>query len=84
MVVGRFLQFVRRMLRDTGGASFVFVAAAIGPLVGFVGLSTDAARGYLVKARLSQALDASGLAGAQSTFDTSLLQADILKYFNAN
>lgn len=72
------------MLRDTGGASFIFVAAAIVPLVGFVGLSTDAARGYLVKARLSQALDASGLAGAQSTFDTSLLAADIQKYFNAN
>ena len=84
MVVGRFLVFMRRMLRDTGGASFVFVAAAIVPLVGFVGLSTDAARGYLVKARLSQALDASGLAGAQSTFDASLLQADIEKYFNAN
>lgn len=84
MAVGRFLGFIRRMLRDTGGASFLFVAAAIVPLVGFVGLSTDAARGYLVKARLSQALDASGLAGAQSTFDTSLLQADIQKYFNAN
>ncbi|MHA1538574.1 MAG: VWA domain-containing protein [Alphaproteobacteria bacterium] len=84
MLAERIFGFIRRMLRDTGGASFVFVAAAIVPLVGFVGLSTDAARGYLVKARLSQALDASGLAGAQSTHDTSLLQADILKYFNAN
>ena len=84
MVVGRFLDFIRRMLRDSGGASFIFVAAAIVPLMGFVGLSTDAARGYLVKARLSQALDASGLAGAQSTFDLTLLQADILKYFNPN
>ncbi|MDH3234898.1 MAG: pilus assembly protein TadG-related protein, partial [Alphaproteobacteria bacterium] len=53
-------------------------------MVGFIGLGTDAARGYLVKARLSQALDAAGLAGAQNATDNTLLQQDILMFFNSN
>ncbi|HUT49105.1 MAG TPA: pilus assembly protein TadG-related protein [Alphaproteobacteria bacterium] len=84
MFMSRWTNFFRSLLRDTGGASIVFVAAAIVPMVGFIGLGTDAARGYLVKARLSQALDAAGLAGAQNATDTTLLQQDILMFFNAN
>lgn len=60
-----------------------FVALAIIPLIGFIGLATDAARGYIVKSRLSYALDAAGLAGGRVVFSPTR-DDDILMYFNAN
>lgn len=84
MFMSRWIAQFRALLRDTGGASIVFVAAAIIPLVAFIGMGTDAARGYLVKARLSQALDAAGLAGAQHATNATLLQQDVQMFFNSN
>jgi Mg-chelatase subunit ChlD len=84
MILRRLAGFFRRLLGETQGSSLVFVAAAIIPLVGFVGLGTDAARGYLVKARLNKALDAAGLAGAQNVYDTTLLEQDIQMFFSSN
>jgi Flp pilus assembly protein TadG len=84
MFMSRCINFFRSLARDTGGASIVFVAASIVPLVAFIGFGTDTARGYLVKARLSQALDAAGLAGAQNASDATLLNQDIQMYFNSN
>lgn len=72
-----------RFLTDIGGASAVFVAIAIVPLVGFAGLATDTARGYLVKLRLSEALDAAGLAAARE-LDPAGRDADALMFFRAN
>lgn len=84
MLMSRWMAFLRSLLRDTGGASIVFVAASIIPLVAFIGFGTDAARGYMVKARLSQALDAAGLAGAQHATNATLLGEDIQMFFNSN
>jgi len=84
MLMSRWMTFFRSLLRDTGGASIVFVAASIIPLVAFIGFGTDAARGYMVKARLSQALDAAGLAGAQHATNPTLLGEDIQMFFNSN
>ena len=47
------------------GAVSAVVALSIAPMVATVGLAIDTARGYLVKARLSQAIDAAGLAGGR-------------------
>jgi Flp pilus assembly protein TadG len=69
--------------RDQRGNVAVIVGAAIIPLIGALGLATDTARGYLVKARLSQALDAATLAGGKVYFSTQR-DADIKKYFAAN
>jgi Flp pilus assembly protein TadG len=70
---------------DEGGAVAVLVAAAIIPLVGALGLATDTARGYMVKARLSQALDAAALAGGKVMLSPDATRdADIEMYFNAN
>ncbi len=55
----------RRLRLDRRGAVAVFLAFAIVPLIGFIGIATDTARAYLVKSRLSSALDAAGLAGAE-------------------
>lgn len=75
---------LRAFAGNRRGAMVVLVAAAAIPLVGFLGVATDAARGYMVKARLSQALDAAGLAGAQVAHDPDLMQTDITNFFNAN
>ena len=69
--------------RDRRGGIAIFLATAIVPLVGFLGLAVDTTRGYLVKSRLSQALDAAGLAGGRVIFSANR-DADIQMYFAAN
>ncbi|MFQ5617798.1 MAG: VWA domain-containing protein [Rhodospirillales bacterium] len=73
----------RRLRLDRRGAVAVFLAFAIIPMIGFVGIATDTARAYLVKSRLSSALDAAGLAGGYSFF-LNTRDADIQMFFNAN
>lgn len=68
---------------DARGAVAVFVAGGIISMVGAVGLATDAARGYMVKARLSQALDSAALAGGREIFSPTR-DADIQMFFDAN
>ncbi len=80
----------RRFLGDEGGASLPLVAAVIIPVMGFIGLGVDASRGYLVKARLGDALDAAVLAAAHVTYssdsseDLAALQERLEMYFFAN
>ncbi len=69
--------------RDQAGGVIVFLAFAIVPLVGFIGIATDTARGYLVKSRLSSALDAAGLAGGK-VFFSETRDDDIRMFFDAN
>ena len=73
----------KHFIRDQRGAVAILVGAGIAVFVGFVGLSTDTARGYMVKAKLSEALDAAGLAGGK-TSDQTLRAADIDMFFKAN
>lgn len=72
-----------RFMRDRRGAVAVFVAIAIIPLIGFIGIGTDTARAMMVKSRLSSALDAAGLAGGKSFFSDTR-DADIQMFFEAN
>ena len=72
-----------RLWRDVGGASAVFVASAIIPMVGVVGLATDTTRAYLIKSQLSSAVDAAALAGGRAFFKPERNQI-IDGYFNAN
>ncbi len=72
-----------RLRSDRKGAVALFLAVAVIPLVGIVGIATDAARGYLVKSRLGQALDAAGLAGGRDIFSAQLGD-NIDMYFDAN
>lgn len=73
-----------RVLRTErcGGTSVMFAIVAA-PLVLAVGIGVDTARGYMVKSRLSSALDAAGLAGGRSFF-LATRDADIQMYFDAN
>ncbi len=79
----RLLGTVSAFRRDKRGNVAIIVGAAIIPLVGSLGLATDTARGYLVKARLSQALDAAALAGGKVFYSASR-DDDMLKFFKAN
>ncbi|WP_235302981.1 TadE/TadG family type IV pilus assembly protein [Sphingopyxis sp. MWB1] len=56
----------RKFLRDQGGNAFILTAAALIPIIGFVGSSVDIGRGYMAKLRLQQACDAGVLAGRRA------------------
>lgn len=76
---------LRAFRRDERGTTAVLVAAAIIPLIGALGLATDTARGFMVKARLSQALDAAALAGGKALFsDPAVRDAEVQMFFEAN
>lgn len=73
----------RRFGAETRGGLAPFVALSIIPLVAFVGIGTDTARGYILKSKLSYALDAAGLAGGRVIYSANR-DSDIQMYFNAN
>ena len=79
----RFGSLLHRFTAARRGTVAIFLAAAIVPLVGFMGLATDGARAYLVKSRLGEALDAAGLAGGQAVLETTF-EDDITMFFDAN
>ena len=74
---------IARLAACRRGGMAVFLAVAIVPVIGFVGIGTDVARAYLVKSRLSSALDAAALAGGRAYF-LPTRDTDIDMFFNAN
>ena len=74
---------LRRLAKDQRGAVMAIVGLAIIPLFAVIGLSIDAGRGYMLKSKLSYAIDAAGLAGGRA-FDTDLRETDITMFFEAN
>jgi Flp pilus assembly protein TadG len=79
----------RRYLRGESGAIAIYFGLSCIVFIGVAGLAVDAARGYLVKARLSEAIDAAALAGGkalQTANDpqNNKVRADALAFFNAN
>lgn len=79
----RLLRLLDRLAADRRGSVGFFLAVAIVPLLAAIGLSVDGARGWLVKARLSQAIDAAGLAGGRVMLADDR-DADIRMFFDAN
>ncbi len=76
---------LNRFARGQNGSAAVFVAFSMVVLVAAAGLALDAGRGYYLKARLSQAVDAAALAGGSSyVAGSSDYEAQIQKYFAAN
>jgi Mg-chelatase subunit ChlD len=82
-LIDKITKFLTRLGDCRRGGVAVFLALAIVPIVGFVGIGTDVARAYLVKSRLSSALDAAALAGGRSFF-LPTRDADIDMFFAAN
>ena len=74
---------IGRFSADRRGGIQILLGLLLIPLMGGIGLAIDASRGYLVKARLSEAVDAAALAGARSLhLDT--WQSDVDRFFLAN
>ncbi len=77
---------ISRFLRQERGSTIGLVAVSLLTLAAASGLALDAGRGYLIKSKLSQAVDAAALAGGRATSDGSVEAAkvQIEKYFQAN
>ncbi len=74
---------VRRFLRDRQGSYAILLALFLIPLLGAVGLAVDSARGYMIKSKLSYALDAAALAAGQLPSGSDA-QTEIDRFFAAN
>jgi Flp pilus assembly protein TadG len=74
---------LRRLLGDQRGALMAIMGLAVIPLFAAIGLAIDTGRGYMLKSKLSYAIDAAGLAGGRA-FDTDLREEDIMMFFEAN
>src|ERR1700743_3436921 len=89
MVVQRLSSALRGFLGHEQGSVAIYFGLSAIVFVGVAGLAVDAARGYLIKARLSEAIDPAALAGGkalQNDSDTNhtLVTNDVLAFFNAN
>ena len=75
-----------RYKQNEEGTAIVLLGFTIFVLVGAAGLAFDAGRGYMLNARLSQAVDAAALAGGRSLSvgDDGDYKDIIKKYFKAN
>jgi Flp pilus assembly protein TadG len=69
---------------DRRGSMLVWMSFLMIPLMGFVGLGVDTGRGYMVRARLSQALDSAALVAGRSTADQAGAEARARIMFKAN
>jgi Flp pilus assembly protein TadG len=83
-VLGMAISVLFGPMRDRRGGVATFLAATIVPLVAFCGLAVDTSRGYLMKSRLSYALDSAALAGGRVMYDETLRDETINKFFEAN
>lgn len=84
--LGRANQNFRRLISDQHGNAMIIAAAAVIPIVACLGGGLDIARAYVVKSRLSEACDASALAGRRTMVneDIATAQPEALKFFNFN
>ncbi len=86
-VFTRLRQGTNRLSRDQRGNAMFLTAAAILPIIGFVGAGVDVGRAYMAQLRLQQACDAGVLAGRRAMSGgtyTSTAQAEANKMFNYN
>ena len=76
------------LYRQEGGRGLVWLALALPPLLGLVGLTIDTGRLYLARQRVVNVCDASALGGTQQLLgnatDTVALRTDVLAAVQAN
>lgn len=82
---GRHPSFLRRFIRDARGNYAIIFALSVIPILIAVGAAIDISRAYVVKQRMTKALDAAGLAVAGMTgLTTAQIQTTAQNFFNAN
>ncbi|MBO0333657.1 pilus assembly protein [Sneathiella sp. CAU 1612] len=83
---GSLCRIIARFTNNNQGVSAVIIAFLAIPIFGAIGLSIDLGRAYVLKSKLSTALDAAGLAVGRNIFapTDAEIYADAQKYFDAN
>ena len=82
---GQLNQFIKHWVRDPAGNVMLMFGLLALPIFVGAGAAVDASRAYLVQARLTQALDASGLAvGSMIGLTEAELQQRAEDFFKAN
>ena len=72
------------IVRGRRGSVMTWAGLLMVPLLGFLGLGLDTSRAYMVRARLSQALDSATLAAGRSNADDIAAEARAFNVFKAN
>ncbi len=89
MTITSFFKIIKnqtsKLSRDVRGVTAVIVALLAIPIFGAIGLSIDLGRAYVLKSKLSTALDSAGLAAGRVVFqEDAVVLADAQKFFDAN
>lgn len=79
----RVRSLIRRLAGDQRGAVMMILGLIVIPLFALIGLAVDVGRGYMLKSKLSYAIDAAGLAGGRA-FDQDNREQEIMMFFEAN
>lgn len=86
------LRPLRRLAADSAGNTFIFVAAALLPMLALIGGGIDMGRSYLSETRLQQACD-SGVLAARKAIGTTVVTTGVIpsnastignRFFNTN
>lgn len=81
----RIRAFINRWMADRSGSYAVIFAISLVPILIAIGAAVDLSQAYIVKQRLTRALDAAGLAvGGMTGLTTAELQVAAQNFFNAN
>ena len=73
-----------RYLKSISGVTAVAFAMAIPVVIGTAGMAIDVSNAYLIKQRLSHAVDAAALAAAASANSTADINATVQEFFELN
>lgn len=76
-------KLIGKFRRNERGNVGIAVSIAAVPMIALAGVGVDMGRSYMVRHRLTQALDAAALAGGRA-LGSDTMNADIQKYFYAN
>ena len=79
---GRIARLFQRLCRPNGNTAITFALAFI-PMVGFLGLSIDGGRAYMVKSQLGSATDIAAISGAR-LFTDNQRNARAKQFFDTN
>jgi Flp pilus assembly protein TadG len=77
------VRLLRDLASDRRGGVAMILGLAIIPLFAIIGLSIDTTRAYMIKSRLSSAVDAAALAGGR-VFMSDTRDQDVQMYFDVN
>ncbi|NCT40524.1 MAG: pilus assembly protein [Alphaproteobacteria bacterium] len=83
-IINTMAAFGRSYIRNTGAAIAIMFAVMAPVVIGSAGMAIDYAQAYMVKQRLSQAIDAAALAATASSNDSGVIKQKVQDFFKVN